>query len=293
MAAGGRSSAEAQKRSRLDAPARPWGYVEYEPRSELAPYVRCLWTLIDGGPAEPASPVVPDGCCELVVNRADPVVVRGGEQGAVTVVGQLEAPLELTPTGAVDLIGIRFEPSGLHAFLGGRSVGELTGREEPVEGRLGRELRAALSVADVELALLRALRPAPALVRSAVAAIHARRGCLAIGSLAAELDVGARTLERAFAAEVGLSAKRLARIVRFRGVIDAPPGAAPISWAAVAQRSGYSDQAHLIREFRRFAGTTPARWLARERGFGDRFLPDGSVEFVQSPPARSEPNSTP
>jgi AraC-like DNA-binding protein len=29
------------------------------------------------------------------------------------------------------------------------------------------------------------------------------------------------------------------------------------SWARIAAESGYADQPHLIREFRRFTGTTP------------------------------------
>ncbi len=39
---------------------------------------------------------------------------------------------------------------------------------------------------------------------------------------------------------------------------------APIHLAAVALDTGYSDQAHLSREFVRFAGVPPRRWVAEE-----------------------------
>ena len=268
---------------RLDRPlAERRGYRCFAPRRELAPFVRCLWTLVDDGSAGVGDTVVPDGCSEVVVNRADPFVADGNRQGEVSVVGQLTGALELVPTGVVDLVGVRFEPAGLHAFLGGRRADELTGVDEPLEGRLAAELRAARTIGAVEQALLRALRPTSAVTRAAVQWIRASDGNLAIGSLGERLAVHPRTLERAFAAEVGLSAKALARIVRFRSVIDRLDPFAPEPWSAVALRAGYSDQAHLTREFRRLAGTTPARWLARERGLGDHFVAVGSVGIVQS-----------
>ena len=66
-----------------------------------------------------------------------------------------------------------------------------------------------------------------------------------------------------FRREVGLPPKTLARILRFhraRGLIVAPGGA---DFAEVADLCGYYDQAHLIRDFREFAGCTPAEFRRR------------------------------
>ena len=84
-----------------------------------------------------------------------------------------------------------------------------------------------------------------------------------------------RTLERLFAERVGLSPKAFGRVARFRRAIERlqhPPGG---PYARIALQVGYADQAHFIREFKAFAGVTPAAF-AREWA---------AVGFVQYGPA--------
>ena len=74
-------------------------------------------------------------------------------------------------------------------------------------------------------------------------------------------DLGERRLERAFRDRVGVSPKRLARILRFRSAYVAlARGGAQ---AAVAFDAGYADQAHLLRDFRELAGAPPSQVLGR------------------------------
>jgi len=74
---------------------------------------------------------------------------------------------------------------------------------------------------------------------------------------------------------VGLPPKTVGRILRFDRVaqqlleVDAP------RLAEVAYDCGYYDQAHLNRDFRDFAGTTPGDYLTRR-------LPDGGGVTINS-----------
>jgi transcriptional regulator GlxA family with amidase domain len=93
------------------------------------------------------------------------------------------------------------------------------------------------------------------------------------------VGVNGRKLERLFRRDVGLSPKLLARIVRFQNVIATVERNARRDWAALALDCGYYDQAHLINDFRRFAGMSPVRYFATEHPMADFF---SGVGFFQS-----------
>jgi len=200
-------------------------YREVAPRPELAPFVKCFWFLSASAPGGPVERIVPDGCTEIVVNRADPFVGvdRDGLQPRVMLVGQLRGFLRIRPTGAVDLAGVRFRPGGFWPFLAVPQA-ELA-EERPdlgdVCGRLRRDLRAAFGGVRgperAERVLLDRLRPRRGRVAEAARLLEASDGRIRIDAVAARLGTSARTLERAFAREVGLRPKLLARVT-----LDAP-----------------------------------------------------------------------
>ncbi len=259
-------------------------YRELEPSAALRPFVRCFWILrAPGSRGEPqADRIVPDGCSEIVVNRADPFRrVRGGarrEQEPVLLVGPAGRAITIAPTGEVDLFGIRFEPGGLHALLAVPAhelfeqdlcLGQVDG---PLRGELERTAPCA-TVAERQVATERVLARRLRTRRASTAArerVRAAIGLVAQGphsveALAARLGTSRRALERDFRDQVGLSPKLYARVARLQAVLKRLEGGRPArGWAELAVACGFADQSHLIREFRLLAGTTPERHL-RER----------------------------
>ncbi|MFF5172198.1 helix-turn-helix domain-containing protein [Micromonospora sp. NPDC000089] len=93
--------------------------------------------------------------------------------------------------------------------------------------------------------------------------LSAGDGQVGVGELAAELGWSRRHLATVFRREFGLTPKTTGRLLRFaraHAALTAAGGVAPHG-AELAARCGYYDQSHLIRDFREFAGETPAALL--------------------------------
>ncbi|HZH02691.1 MAG TPA: helix-turn-helix domain-containing protein [Myxococcaceae bacterium] len=66
-----------------------------------------------------------------------------------------------------------------------------------------------------------------------------------------------------FERAVGLTPKRYCRLQRFQAaLVAARRSKADLPWIEVALAAGYSDQAHLVRDFREFAGIPPSLYRA-------------------------------
>jgi AraC-like DNA-binding protein len=91
-----------------------------------------------------------------------------------------------------------------------------------------------------------------------------------VGALAAELGWSPKHLIARFREQIGLPPKTVARIARFHRVVRWLGGRERVRWAELACRAGYYDQAHLNRDFRELAGSTPSDFL-RSR------IPEGGV----------------
>ncbi len=93
-------------------------------------------------------------------------------------------------------------------------------------------------------------------------------GAMRVSALAGETGWSERHLRSVFRAEIGLTPKAAARVIRFhqaRRLLQRRAVAGlELDLAGLAVGCGYYDQAHLDLDFRQMAGAPPSTWVAEE-----------------------------
>ena len=236
-------------------------YRESAPSGAAAQFVECYWEL-EGAEPGAVQRVVPDGRAELIFNLGEPFeMLRAGawhRQPRCFLAGQITGPLLLRALSAAHIIGVRLRPGGAAQLLG-MPAQELTGRCVALEDLGLAALAGRSDLAGIERTLTaHDPREPDSLVEEAARLLSASPD---VAAAASTVGISPRHLERRFQASVGLPPKLFARIRRFQRVFPAiePAGAA---WVDAAAACGYYDPAHLIRDFRDFAGEPPAALLA-------------------------------
>jgi AraC-like DNA-binding protein len=218
------------------------------------------------------------------------------------------APGELRAAGRVGAcLQIRLEPVVAAAVLGPSAA--LGGRVESFEDVWGREaervrdeLRAAGSwderfarAADLLRRRVADRPPVDPEVAHTWRTTLGSRGRVRVDGLAEEVGWSRKRLSARFHAQLGITPKRAARLVRFDHAAHLLAGG--LTPASVAFESGYVDQSHLHREVKAFTGLTPAAvagapWLAID----DVAWPDtsparppGSTGSARAAPRRMAP----
>ncbi|MFD3533562.1 DUF6597 domain-containing transcriptional factor [Streptomyces sp. NPDC058664] len=260
------------------------------PAPELRPYLEHYW-LIDWELPEPyASHVVPHPSVNIVFQRYGPLGApeAAAETSAeVAGVGLGLFTHKLTEAGRV--CGAQFRPGGFRPFAPAWPVSAWTGRRVPLtevfpESSTGTDqasvdqvpadrLSAVLSP-DTDHARVAALDafllahgpvPDPDAERAMelVDLIRADRSVRKVSRLVTATGLSARSLQRLFATRVGVGPKWVILRYRIHEALEraeAAETAGTPDWAALAAELGYSDQAHLVRDFTATIGVPPAAY---------------------------------
>jgi AraC-like DNA-binding protein len=247
------------------------GYQGYEETAAPAPLLR---------------QEVPSVRVPLIVNFGAHWRIGDGASSATDlrdsfVAGLYERSTFVAAEGAAQCLQVDFTPIGAHLFFG-VPMHELSNRVVDVEDVLGHDrnlverledarswpMRFALLDTVIASRLAAARRPAPDIVWAWRALAHTN-GAVRVGVLAERVGRSRRYLSSGFREHVGVGPKTAARILRFSRAVHLL-GRGPKELADLAQECAYFDQAHMNREFREFAGTTP-------REFASRLIPGGGV----------------
>ena len=245
-------------------PAEP-SYREYAPPTALADHLVCIWTQVIPRGGEPFTQrVLPDGCIDIVLVNEETPLVAGPWTDPFTV--------RFAPGSAI--IGARWYPGRAPSLLRlsaaellnqSVALGDVWSRASsaPIEQIAGEPTLAARRAA-LERALLGRLGragPADGAMRAAVRWI-ARHPRGRIDQLSHWIGISGRQLQRRFAAAVGYGPKQFQSVLRFQrllGLASNTPARRTLGQLSAA--AGYADQAHMTREFHRFAGGVPSQML--------------------------------
>lgn len=208
----------------------------------------------------------------LMAARPTPIILGGLHEHASHVRqrrGQSGVQLAVHPMASRALFGVPAAELSVTDFdaapmLGGRAV------------RLHEQLAAARSWPDafalVSAYLVAEQRRRDNSVRPEVTyawqLLQRSRGRVPVARIAEQVGLSQRHLTTLFRREVGRTPKAVAMLMRFEyataQMADEARRCRHVDLAGIAVAAGYADQAHLTRDFVRYAGLSPGAWLAEE-----------------------------
>ncbi|MCR8630425.1 helix-turn-helix domain-containing protein [Paenibacillus radicis (ex Xue et al. 2023)] len=265
-------------------------YTEISPSQLLAPYVSCYWLtepVMENQRQDASQPfnvireetvdrVLPDGCNDILFvhdlkRNTFRIVFCGFFDSSFTITYDKNFP--------VRKFGVRFFPGGAH-FLLGMPLHELAnshfdidlvwpGFASEIGYRIFEEPSFENKAQIMEQYLLSSVRTKnninDSLINNLLYHIFVAKGKTSVKELADKEVISARHMNRIFYQWIGTSPKRFCDVVRFQAIIDCIQSSRRIDGVSLALDHGYFDQAHMIRDFKRFYGDSP---LAALREFG-------------------------
>jgi AraC-like DNA-binding protein len=174
----------------------------------------------------------------------------------------------------MQIINVSFKPGGAYPFLQ-LPLAEMHNQIvslDAIWGHFAAEVRERLYTAPstqarfvlLERLLLARLCAAPHglnVAQYAIAQIARSHGALSIRALCDDIGISQKHLIAQFKRLVGATPKELARLYRFRHVLDTIDLTQPVDWMRLARQAHYYDQSHFNRDFEALSGHSPTEYL--------------------------------
>ena len=235
--------------------------------------------------------IVPNGRPLLLIPHKNGVVANMGglhfetAENKIAIVGICDTPsiIDSQTDGPTSTIGIEFSPWGFYRFFNIPS-GELTndlqfltdisGKDAAnIESRISGLASPGEKVNLIQSYLLRMLtkKPEDALFDYCIRQIEETKGDMAINQLEKITGYSSRWLNLKFKENLGISPKNFSSIIRFQHYYKTLILEGHTLKIKKPYYNQYYDQAHFIKDFKRFTGMTPSKLLDIENKFGRLF----------------------
>lgn len=242
-------------------------YKEIEPCWMLQPYVRCFWTgeyfCFGAERNEYPEVVIPDTCVDIIYRVDDIDNIVTAEFSGIS-----DRSFYVHNSGKaghrISVFAIRFYAWSAYVFSEDSFKGTVNGTYDARErfAWLDREVRNRIFEAEdltdlirlTETLLMKRLESAKNndIVDRAIHHMLSHYGSLEIDRLAKESFTSARQLERLFQEYIGITPKKLSNLVRYQFLWRDIVSKEKFDILNAVYQYGYTDAAHLMREFKRY-----------------------------------------
>lgn len=264
----------------------------HKPAFPLSQYVELMWRTTNSGTLPSRQGVYPNGAMALVIHLKKPSMRFFIDDEPQTIrvpllAGPYSRPFHIDPSESTAVIGVLFHPGAAGMFfpvaahelhntdiaLSELDPGEADRLLNDVCSRTGEHAQflAVERYLNQKLANAAPIHPA---VRYAVEHLSREGAVSSIRRLQLDTGLSHTRFIQLFRENVGLTPKLFCRVRRFHTLLDRVGKGTPVNWAQLAVDCGYFDQAHLIRDFRAFAGATPLEY--------NRAMPDADRTLLAS-----------
>lgn len=264
-----------------------------KPQPQLALCVAAFWIFESsaGVPMSDSRIVVPDGRAKILIPYKNPLSVTIADnpfyasEQRIFLTGIQNSPRTIcSSTEDTGTIGVELTPKGLY-HLFHLSMFELTDRIysfEDLFGAWGRRLQTRMGEIESPYEKINLLQHTLihlfhqntkdfSLLDHTIEMIIRYHGMIRIQELASETGYSRRYLDMLFKEHIGLSPKSLASILRFQSIYQHLMQANSHTVSKDSLYAHYYDQAHFIKEFKRFTGYTPQKYAELGNAFGKAF----------------------
>lgn len=260
----------------------------YKPCKLLQPYIRYYWVFKSNQPLNTFT--FPIGCTQIIFHKQSLLYIPelNATQDKLTISGQVNFSSHLYADKNIEMIVVVFQPHTMSTFLNvptslfynqevsgysleNKSLNELAVQifecknnslcinyiEEWLLSRI------ADNLSDTTYNIKR--------IDAAIKQMHVAPQT-PVTKLSSIACLSKKQFERLFNSYVGINPKEYTRIVGFQKALEQMQHqSGEINQAQIAYASGYADQSHFIREFKKFCGYTPMSLLKVVSPYSDLF----------------------
>lgn len=255
-------------------------YTPYMPEGELSAMVEVIFHVKDYTPEHHIERLVPDGFASLVIELDDQERYIYDNESLEKmqvctgswVSGLFDQYISISALPRTELIAVRFKPGGLFPFLTNNTYDyhnivlpgmDVLGHDTNV---LRKDLKSIISPMEKTQSLARWLErkkineTTPAIQRACQHIMH-NPTLSTIEEVVTASGYSKKQFIHLFKKEIGLTPKLFQRIMKFQQILPHIQNKEKVNWTQISHDCGYYDQAHFIRDFKRFSGYNPSEFL--------------------------------